>query len=128
MTVHALKTGIAGKNWDEVSDVLEGFHPSDFKKSKTLVPVSIPAPPALKKAFTTPWNPQCGMPFALWVTGLLAAWCWSIWGCRSGCDIKSLKDADQHTLNLAQGWASTSYKNGRNKLSGKKRNSRSWNA
>ena len=68
------------------------------------------------------------MIFARWVTGLLAAWCWSVWGSRSGCDIKSLKDADTHLINLEQGWASTAYKNGRNKLSGKKRNTRSWNA
>ena len=47
------------------------------------------------------------MIFARWVTGLLAAWCWSVWGSRSGCDIKSLKDADTHLINLEQGWAST---------------------
>ena len=50
-----------------------------------------------------------------------------MYGCRSGVDIKSLKEATQHTINLKEGWATTAYKNGRNKLAGKKKGTRPWN-
>jgi len=43
----AIKTGESGSNWPEVQSVLEGFTPSDFEKSKSLVPESYAAPEAL---------------------------------------------------------------------------------
>ena len=61
-------------------------------------------------------------------TGLLITWCWCIWGCRSVVDLNSLKAATVHIINETDGWASTVYPNGRNKLSGKKRGSRAWSA
>ena len=67
------------------------------------------------------------MTFAWWVTGLLACWCWCVWGCRSNVDMKSLKDSVTHMINESEGWAFTSYVNGRNKLCGKKKGTRPWN-
>ena len=45
--LYAIKSGESGSNWPEVKSVLEGFTPSDFEKSKTLVPESYAAPEAL---------------------------------------------------------------------------------
>lgn len=67
------------------------------------------------------------MAFAPWVTGLLACWCWAVCGCRSVCDINSLKTSTQHTINASEGWASTAFSQGRNKLCGKKKGTRPWN-
>jgi len=61
-------------------------------------------------------------------TGLLAAWCWCVWGCRSVVDLNSLKAATAHVINETEGWASSAYPNGRNKLAGKKKGGRAWNA
>jgi len=123
----SIPTGQQGENYPEVKSVMEGYTKEDFTKKRTLIPTSIPSPESIKKAFTKPFQPGRGMSYALWVTGLLATWCWAVFGCRPGCDIKSLKDSTQHTINLQQGWASTAYVNGRNKLCGKKRGTRPWN-
>ena len=69
--LHSLQSGIPGKNWPEVANVLESYHPEDFKKSKTMVPVSVCQPEMLKRAFTKPWTRDCGLPFALWVTEII---------------------------------------------------------
>ena len=43
-------------------------------------------------------------------------------------DLNALKASSVHVINQTEGWASTVYPNGRNKLSGKKKGSRPWNA
>ena len=125
--LHQLVTGIGGKTWKKVKGVMESYHPHDFAKPTRVTKAQvIPVPADIASAFTKSYDPNCGVPFALWVTGLLAAWCWSVWGCRSNVDLQSVKDSDVHDHNYAQGWASTAYKGGRNKLSGNKKGSRPW--
>lgn len=124
----SLKYGQAKENYPRVKKVLEGYSPEDFGQSKTLKPVSVPTPSALKKAFTTPYRVGCGMTLSKWVTACLCCWCWAVWGARSGCDMESLKKSPSHTLSPSEGWGSVAYKNGRNKLCGKKRGTRPWKA
>ena len=125
--LHTLKTGISGKNWSRVEETLGGFKPTDFEVKRTMVPTKIPSVANLKRAFTTEYNDECGMKFAKWVTGLLSTWCWCVFGCRTQCDIKSLKDSTVHVINHKDRWASTAYKGGRNKLPDKKSGTRPWN-
>jgi hypothetical protein len=58
----------------------------------------------------------------------LCAWCWAVLGNRSKVDINSVRDSESHTLSTEQGWAATAFLNGRNKLEGRKKGSRPWNA
>ena len=123
----SISTGQQGTNYPEVKSVFSSYDKNDFQAMRSLMPQSIPTPAVLKLAFTKPYHFSCKWPFALWVTGLIAAWCWAVFGCRPNCDIKSLKDSRQHTINVAEGWGATAYKNGRNKLCGKKKGTRPWN-
>ena len=108
--LHGLQTGIHGKNWKQVTQVLHAYDESDFKLiRKSLKPVVIPSPDSIRKAFATAWTPDCGVPFTLWCTMLLASWCWCIWGCRPNVDMKSLKESEVHADDTAQGWAWTAY-------------------
>lgn len=118
--------GTGLRNFPEVTSLFGDCSEAEYEKSKTLRPESIIKPAKSKKAFTTEWNADCGMKFPVWVTGCLAAWCWCIWGCRSGCDMTSLKESTTHNISLNDGWGSTAYKNGRNKLCGKLKGSRAW--
>jgi len=141
--------GTGLKNFPEITSNFGDCREVDYNKSKSLTPESIPQPAKLrellnvatvtierfkqhatefsKKAFTTEWNPNCGMMFPEWVSGNLAAWSWAVFGCRSGCDMTSLKESTVHNINLKDGWACTAYKNGRNKLCGKLKGTRPWN-
>ena len=123
-----IKGGKAQANFPLVKKVLEGYDETDFGQTKTLKPTSIPSPKAIKKAFTTPYHPRCGMTLTKWVTACLACWCWCVWGARSGCDIESLKKSEVHAISPKDGWASIAYKAGRNKLCGKKAGTRPWTA
>jgi len=146
--LYSIQTGVRTKNWPEVKTMLDSFDPKDFQLvRKSLKPTVVPQPKALKEAFTKEYSPACGWPYstlstyrisglninemalhAKWITGLLACWCWALWGCRPRCDLDSLKTSHQHTVNPVQGWASTAYDGGRNKLSGKKSGTRPWSA
>ena len=123
----AIETGQQGGNYPEVKNVFGAFDKSDFEVFRSLIPTSIPQPSKLKTAFTKPFDEACGMTFAKWCSGLIATWCWCLFGCRPGCDIRSLKFSTKHTINLEQGWACTAYLRGRNKLCGRKKFSRPWN-
>ena len=126
--LYSLKYGKSGDNFPLVKEVLEGYWPTDYGQSKVLKPESIPTPTALKKAFTTGYHPATGWTYAKWVTGLIAAYCWAVFGCRSGVDLDSLKKSTTTTISNREGYAATAYKAGRNKLSGKKRGTRPWTA
>ena len=125
--LYSLKTGTVSSNWKRVKETLSGFHPNDFEQSKSLKPTRIPTVEALKKAFTKEWSADCGMVFAKWLTGYICCWCWCVFGCRTTCDFESLKNSVVHAINHRDGWASTAYKGGRNKLPGKKSGTRPWN-
>ena len=95
-------------------------------KKASRVPDHIASHQALKKAFTTEWNEDCGLSLMEWMTGALCAWTWCICGARPGCDIDSVKKSEDHTISVDQGWACTEFVGGRNKLHGNKRGSRPW--
>ena len=108
--------------------MLDSYSESDFKeKSKTLKPTIIPMVSTMQNVFTKEFSADTGVPYALWVTGLLAAYSWVFFGARANVDMRSLKKSVVHELNLSQGWCSTAMKGGRNKLSGKKKGTRPWN-
>ena len=122
----SLKTGKDKENYSDVKVAMEGFLPKDFHGVKNIVPTRIPSPEQLKAALTKSWDAACGMSFARWITGLIALWCWCLWGCRSNCDLDSLKKSEHHIVNERDGWSATSYITGRNKLPGKKAGTRPW--
>ena len=126
--LYQLKTGKEKENWPDVKIAMSSFLPKDFSVKKSMVPEKIPTPPQMKTVLTKDWTPACGMSFARWVTGLLACWCWGLWGCRPNVDLDSLKKSESHTFNPQAGWASTAYLGGRNKLPGKKQGTRPWSA
>ena len=95
-------------------------------KKASRVPTHIASKGALRKAFTKNWVRDSGMTLIRWMTALLSAWSWTVAGCRPQCDIKSLKDSEDHTLCPDQGWACTEFVGGRNKLHGNKRGTRPW--
>ena len=126
--LHQLQTGVGGKNWKEVKVMLESYHVEDFaEKTKSLKPTIIPSLDNIREAFTKLYDAACGVPFALWATGLLAAWCWIFFGARANVDMDSLKKSTIHDHNCGQPWYSTALKGGRNKLSGRKKGTRPWN-
>ena len=109
--------------------MLQSYAVTDFApKTKSLRATCIPSTLDLKAVFTRGYDAACGVSFALWVTGLLCAWCLFIWGCRSNVDMDSLKMSHIHDKNTSHGWASTAYEGGRNKLAGNKKGMRPWNA
>ena len=125
--LHFLMTGKDSENWEEVTEELDLHEEKNFKVKRPLKPTVVPSPEQLKTAFTTEYNPECGWPYAMWLTGLICCWCWAVWGCRSNVDLKSLKDSVTHTVNFEQGWGCSAYTEGRNKLPLKKRGTRPWN-
>ena len=127
--LYSIQTGEQGKNWESVRNQLASYDEKDFVRiRKSLKPTVIPDLPALQKAFTTGWTRDCGVSLALFCTMLLAGWCTYLWGCRSNVDMTSLKEGPEHCDNEVQGWAWTAYKDGRNKLSGRKKGTRKWKA
>ena len=125
--LYSLQHHKSKSNWEEVQGVQESFLESDFQKKRSLLPDSIPQPPDLKTGFLKPWSPTCGTPYARWVTGQLSAWCLFGNGARANVDMESLKNSETHCIDIKHGWASTAYKGGRNKLSGRKKGNVPWN-
>jgi len=108
--------------------MLDSYTVDDFaEKTKSLKPTIIPSVENIKAVFTKVYDAACGIPFALWVTGLLAAYCWVFFGARANVDMGSLKDAIIHDHNKEQVWCSTALDGGRNKLCGRKKGTRPWN-
>ena len=95
--LHAILTGIQGKNWKDVTAVLHAYPEADFKLiRKSLVPTVVPSPSCIRKAFTKGWDPASGVSLTLWCTMLLAGWCTYLWGCRPNCDMNSVKTSTTH--------------------------------
>ena len=141
VTLHELKTvrkmfsylyqiqgkGGKTKNFKCISSCFRDMNGLLLKPSwKQNTPINFPKPSDLRLAFTTPWTAACGVALVRWNQLLLAAYGMFFNGQRPNCDMSSVK-ADSETLKEAQsrhmadedeGWSSTGYHGGRNKLQG----------
>ena len=93
---------------------------------KPNVPLRMPTGDELKKAFTTPWTKECGVPFLMWCQLLLASYDTFFNGHRPRSDTGRVKKNSsseieaktRHIVNAGEGWGSTAFHGGRSKLSG----------
>ena len=103
---------------------MESFqHEHAAKDWRKLHSTNIPLPDHLKVAFTTEWTPKTPMPFIQWAVGQTAAWDWAVCGARSREDLKRIKFAPRHVLNMRERWQASMFHNGRAKLCGTKKGS-----
>ena len=107
--------------WDCQDPVLYGA-----PTQKILAEVSV-EPAGLTVAFTTPWSPDCGMPYPVWCVGALIVHDWCVLGARSQTDLGKIKASRHHTFVSSEGWMATAMKGGRAKLE-KKKGVRPWSA
>ena len=100
------------------------------ESSTTTLPQRIPTLNELKRAFTKKWSPQHQWCLMRYLQGLVQAGDLFIFGLRSREDIGRVKKSGQksthHQHNWKRGWQCTSFIGGRAKLSGAKKNTRSW--
>lgn len=119
--------GKQGENWPCVKGLMHTIQVSKLKpKTKEVLPLNIPTPTQLKKAFLKEWTPDNSWHFVPWCVGLIASWDAFVCGCRSDTDHDRIKKSRIHSKNWAQGWQCTSYEGGRAKLTGMKKGSRPW--
>ena len=127
---HELKGGSCKKNWPSIKGLFkEALNLKTLPKgraSNSTKPTKIPTPEQLKQAFTKPWSRGCGLPLTKWVVGYVAAYDWAVFGCRSREDIKRVKFATQHALNVNERWQASEFHGGRCKLCGDKKGTRPW--
>ena len=117
------------KNWPEVTRIYNDYTEEDFAPpTVTRKPEAAPTPAQLKRAFTTAGSRACGWTLAKWFSGLIAAWLWAVLGNRPQVDMTDIKNSEEHTLALDQGWGCTAMVKGRNKLCDRKKGTRPWNA
>ena len=122
---HELKGGQSGENWEGVKVAWDTLEQKDLPdKKRNLLPLRIPTPQSLKKAFTTPYNPQ-SWSLMKFCTGTVAAFDVFVCGLRSGTDICRVKKSSKHTMNTEEGWQTTAFAGGRAKLN--KGKYRDWN-
>ena len=128
--LHHLKTGKSGKNFDIVDGMMESLDPAGCGVQKRfLVPTKIATPAELRTAFTSEWRgPESGMSLVEFQEGMLAAWDWCVLGSRSGVDLNKIKESEVHHFNVAEGFWTTAFLNGRSKLPMHKSGKRPWNA
>ena len=122
-----LKTGKGGENWPEVKAQWRSFALATLPEGKRkLIPVRIPSPKHLKRAFTKPWKAKTGVSLATFSVGLLACWDTAVFGLRPNVDVNKVKSSRDHDINPSDGYATTAMVNGRSKLHLSKRGTRPW--
>lgn len=115
-------------NWPSVARTWKGVTGVQCPKdpTKSTLPLVIPTPQQLKKAFTTRWSPGSPMSFAKTVLARRGAHFGFLLGCRSQEDMKRLKNSRTHVINYNEGYMSTEFLGGRCKLAGEKKGNRPW--
>ena len=122
-----LTGGAPGKNYPGVAEVWAVVREDKLPESTTTtLPERVPSPRDLKKAFTTPWTPECSMSFMEHSTGLVAGYDCFCFGLRSREDVKKVKGQNRHHFDWEKGWQYTDLVGGRAKLCGNKKGSRPW--
>ena len=124
---YELKGGEPLQNWPSIKGVWQTFKLCNLPKSEmSQKPELIPTPQQLKRAFTTEWNPDCPMVFAVWLVGLIAAFDSFVNGLRSNEDISRVKNSPRHIYDWDAGWECSEFNGGRAKLCGNKKGTREW--
>ena len=119
--------GAPGDNYKGVKEVWGIVRQEELPENvTTTVPVRVPTPQELKKAFSREWSANHGWCLMKWLGGLVAAYDGFIFGLRSREDMDRVKKSTSHQQDWANGWQCTSMLGGRAKLCGTKRNSRPW--
>ena len=122
--------GDAKKNWPSLKGLfVKAFNMKSLPKGRechSIKPRRIPTPEALKRAFTKQWTPKTKMPLTKWAVAYVAAYDWGIFGCRSKEDLKRLKYASRHVINVEERWQASEFYGGRCKLCGNKKGTRPW--
>ena len=127
---YMLDGGEPGGNYGHIPGIWEVVTEKEcHPQRKHILPRRIPIPDDLKAAFTKGWpGPQCGMSLVDWSRGLIVGWDWGVIGARAKEDLKRIKNAERHGINHREGWAYSDLKDGRAKLSGRKKGTRPWKA
>ena len=113
-------------NWPGVKNTWKTFTKSNLLPTESCLPLVIPTPKELKKAFNKPWTPRTPMSFMKWAVGQTAAWDWAVCGARSVEDIKRIKFSPTQVLNINERWHASKFRGGRAKLAGTKKGTREW--
>ena len=122
--------GDAKQNWPSLKGLFtKAFDLSTLPKGRachSLKPRRIPTANALKRAFTKQWVYNPRMPLTTWTVAYVGAYDWSVFGCRSKEDLKRLKKATRHVINIEERWQASEFHGGRCKLCGNKKGTRPW--
>ena len=122
-----LTEGKGGDNFDEVKAQWRSFSLKDLPGvRRPLLPVRIPTPENLKRAFTSPWTTDHAKTLVEFEAGVLCSHDTHIFGLRPNVDIKKVKDSRSHFINSNEGYGFTDMVGGRSKLHGPKRGTRPW--
>ena len=115
------------KNWPSIKNLWRTFHESNCPKTvHSTYPRKIPTPKELKEAFTKGWTPETPMCLMRWVVGEVAAFDWAVFGLRSKEDFNRVKFSPSHVINVNEGWTASKFRNGRCKLLGTDKGTRTW--
>ena len=120
-----LKNNLTG-NYPGVKEVWKFVRESQLAPAlRRVIPQKIPTVEELK-VFRKDWTSDCGMSLLEYCCGLICAHDAFLFGLRSKEDVRRIKKSFQHDFDWQQGWASTSFKDGRAKLCGVKAGTRPW--
>ena len=114
-------------NYDGVKDVWTIVREATLPQvTMSQKPTRIPDPPDMKRSFRKEWNPAHPWCLMKFLGGTVAANDVFCFGLRSREDVDRVKKSFTHEFDWEKGWQCTSFKNGRAKLSGNKRDTRPW--
>ena len=113
-------------NWPLVKWIWKNTD-KDIQKAATqkIIAEVVAEPSTLVTAFTTEYDPKCGMDFMEWNVGQLLTHDYAVCGCRQVEDYKRIRDSKSHVFVPQHGWMATEFKGGRAKLE-KTKGMRSW--
>ena len=115
-------------NWPSVQEQWGCQDPESYAPpTKKLKAEVCPEPNQLKKAFTTEWSPDCGMPYPQWCVANQITYDWAVNGNRSGEGLRRVKQSVTHEFTPSQGWMRTKLLGGRPKLPGTRKRRDWWN-
>ena len=125
---YQLKTQKKG-NFQEVTDLWKNnlYEYKMGKPTQSIIADVFLPPTCVKKLFTTPWTPGCGMDLPHWCVGYLINWDSIMMGARSNSDLDRLRLSRTHRLCKTGGWMYTEYLGGRAKTE-KCKGERPWKA
>jgi len=122
-----LREGVCSDNWPEVKAQWHSFDMTTLPGPKARrMPTDIPTPHNLKAAATKPWTPASEWSLTWFSTGVIANYDSNWYGLRPNVDIRKVKFAEEHFVNVNEGYGWTEMFEGRAKLPLQKRKTRPW--